>query len=330
MKRTVFSAICLILAVLFAGCSAPVLKIANDYKFGYISERQDGLLETSVYSVKSVDDISDTTVNPPFIITGEGTYTVNLYRDYAEEYLFKLVTELTFTGKYHYTQSDTYSEEFTNTFTSASYAYINSETFTAKSTQKVFETSVPVIENGAYTAKKAYYTVNSNYEKTAKGYLITSSVTDGGQEGAETMQTDANKNFSSEIKERFVDNEFIFLALRLQTLNTSFTDSFKVPDPLSGVIQSVSVQADTNMQQKKFTDPANPDTEKDFDCVVLSAALGGKYKGSNTVMYFTHDYSVNYLKNGEAISRNISLLLEIKQGNLVYTLDSYDNYAEKS
>lgn len=324
MKKSIFAILCIITAVVFAGCTAPVPKIANDYKFGYASENVDGLLESYTYTVTSQDDTLREP-KPPFMLTGNGTYTVNLYKE-EEEYKFRLETKLVFNGKYYFTAKDEYSQLFEDTVESISYAYINAESLTPISTVKTFETSLPIVENNENTSKKAYYTTTSTYT----GNTISSQVKDNADyPDAFKVESEANKNFSAEIKERFVDNEFVFLAIRLQTLGTTFKDSFKVPDPLNGIMQTLSFQAAENTETKAFTDPADETMDKNFDCIVISSSLSGKYSGRNILMYYTNDYSVKYISGTTAIDRNISLMLEFKQENLLYSLDEYQNFAQK-
>lgn len=322
MKKIALAVLIIFAATLTAACSAPAPKVSHVYKFGYSSSRQDNLLEEYTYTVKS-DDTLNESFNPPFILSGEGTYTVRIFKE-DEAYLFRLETDFSFTGRYLFPVTNTYSDEFTDTFTAVSTAYIMGESLTPVSTVKTFETSIPE----KFNYKKAYYTINTEYQKTNNTIRVTSTVTDEeNRPDAYKIETDANKNYTAELKERIVDNEFIFLAIRLQPLTVTFTDKFKVPAVLDGIMQTISFNASQNKEVKTFKDPAKQD--KDYDCIVISATLGGKYSGRNIIMYFTEVYPVDYLNGSDTISSNVSLLLEIKQENLIFTLTDYQNFAEK-
>jgi hypothetical protein len=334
MKKSFFAAVMIIIALLFSGCAAPVKTISYDYKFGYNSIAEEGLLERFEYNITSDNDLSGTETKPPFIIVEDdqynSTYTVDLYKE-EEAYLFKIVTKLDFKGKYYFPSTDSYSPVFSDNITTTSYAYIETKALIPKSTEKICETSIPLTLNEQYIVKKAYYRVNTVYEQNGGKIKATSTVTDTRPDDADSykVQTEANKNFTFETSERLIDNEFIFSAIRLQNLTTSFTDSFKVVDPLSGVVQQINAQAGQNLEKQEFTDPADEENLKDYDCVAVSANINAKYTGKNVVMYFTTDYSITYLSEGEQIPINISLMLKIKQENLIFALVSYENFAEK-
>ena len=121
---------------------------------------------------------------------------------------------------------------------------------------------------------------------------------------------------------RLVDNEHIFLAVRLQTIDSKFTDSFNVFDSLYGVMQKLSVTTKENFEEREF------DGET-YECYVLAAAISGKNKGSDTLMYFAQSYYYDYINKGKLEENiNINLLVEFKHGNLIYTLSEYNNYAK--
>lgn len=143
MKKIVALIIFIIFTVTFAGCSAPQNKISYSYRFGYETDHEDKLLESFIYNVKAQQLSADNTLNPPFYIKGEGTYTVNIYKQKSD---FKIVTDFSFTGRYHFTADDSESEEFTDTIHSESLATIGFDYFTPISAQKSFDSSLPSFE----------------------------------------------------------------------------------------------------------------------------------------------------------------------------------------
>lgn len=320
MKKIVALIIFIIIIVTFAGCAAPQNKISYSYRFGYETEHEDKLLESYTYTVKAEQLNADNTLNPPFYIKGNGTYTVNIYK---EEPYFKIVTDFSFTGRYHFTADNSESEEFTDTIHSESFATISFDNFTPVSAQKSFVTSLPVFEEGK-SSKKAYYSYNIDYQKVNNDIKIISAVKDEETDDQDriliTDETNADVKLTT--GGRLVDNEHIFLAVRLQTIDSKFTDSFNVFDSLYGVTQKLSVTTKENFEEREFDG-------KTYECYVLAASISGKNKGSDTLMYFARSYYYDYINNGKLEENiNINLLIEFKHGNLIYTLSEYNNYAK--
>lgn len=314
MKKSIIAILSIIIAIVLTGCNAQVHKIANSYKFGYFTENENGVLETFIYDVKSDENtLSSNTTKPPYILIGEGTYTVTISSVPAEDNMFMVETDFVFEGKYKYNDG-TFSDEFRDTISGTSYAVIGVETFRATTSVKNFKTSLPVLEEGVYKIKEATYTVSTTYD--VANSIIESNVTGHPNEKV-------NKNMSVTTKDRYLDNEHIFLAVRLQNLSNTFSDNFKVLDALNGISQTINFSTSTNTEVKKFSDT-------DYDCLVVTASLNSTYKGSNTVMFFTQQYSKKYYtKQGTALDKNVSLMLEFKQGYVLYTLKSYENFASQ-
>lgn len=317
----------IILALFLASCRAPEAPKSYSYKFGYVSEREDGLLESFIYDVEAKDDAYlESSLKPPFHLVGTGTYTLNVYRDADDPKLFKLETSFSFKGRYKFPADNTYSEEFEDSFTGISYMRVDASSFEPVSMRKEYLVTIPS-QNGI---RRASYVVDVQYTKADGGFSVKSTVTDRQIEGLDEddaikVSNSKNADVTKELGGRVIDSqEQVFFALRLQKIGEGFTDSITAYNPMDVLTQSITVYAENEKTVKKFGG-------KDYPCFQLSASIMAQGLSASTAFFFTEAYPVKYLSgDGMEIAQNASLLLEIKQGDLLYTLKEYSNYAQKA
>ena len=325
MKRF-FAAKLIILCLILASCSAPEAPRSYSYKFGYVSEREDGLLESFVYTVEAKDNVYDTSgLKPPFHLVGSGTYTLNVYRDAEDTRLFKLEASFNFKGRYKSPATNTYSDEFEDSFFGTSYMRIDANSFEPVSMRKEYLATIPYQDG----TKRTSYVVDVKYTKAEGSFSIKSTVSDRDIEGLgedEMIKIADGKNsdVSMDLKGRVIDSqEQIFFALRLQLIGEGFSDSFTTYNPMDALAQNISVYAESEKMVKKFGG-------KDYPCFKLSANVKAHDLSASIALFFAESYSAEYVNDdGNVTSQNASLLLEIKQGDLLYTLKEYTNYAQK-
>lgn len=328
MKKILTVFICALIALYFAGCGAPETKKSYTYKFGNITEEEDLLLESYLYHVESAEQDEDSTLSPPYYVDGSGEYRVNIYQHIDGEVVnFKIETSLTFTGKYKYKNGGE-SDEFTDTVQAVSYAEISSFSFTPISAEKTYNINLPEYssEEDGYVLKSAKFTAKTEYGKDGNKLSVKSTITDS--DGEKKIQNEDNKSVSITVDGGYVENEQIFLQLRLQNIDAAFRDNFKVYDSINAVLKNMTVYSSETFEDKYFYGDDNASNK--YTCYVLTAMLDGKYKGSDTVMYFAQDFYYDYLnKSGGYDKVNVNLLMEFKHGNLIYQLEEYNNFAEK-
>lgn len=323
MKKILAFIVCAVVALTFAACAAPQTKKSFTYRFGTITEETDGLLESFVYHVEAQEQDLTSSISSPYYISGSGEYRVNIYQ---EENRFKIETDFTFDGTYKFKGGDE-SATFTDTIHAVSYAAISSFSFTPISAEKTYNITLPEYSEAEnkYILKRANFTAQTQYGKSGNNLTIESSVTDS--EGAEkNIKNKDNEDVNITVGGAYVENEHIFLQLRLQNIDAKFSDRFKVHDSISGVLKNITVATSQNFEDKSFY---GTDGES-YKCYVLSAAIDDKYKGSDTLMYFAQEYNHKYQNSGgEYDTVNVNLLIEFKHGNLIYQLSEYTNYAVK-
>lgn len=322
----------IILTLFLASCSTPEAPKSYSYKFGYVSEREDGLLESFIYDVEAKDDAYlESSLKPLFHLVGTGTYTLNVYRDADDPKLFKLETSFSFKGRYKFADN-TYSEEFEDSFTGISYMRVDASSFEPVSMRKEYLATI-LSQDGIRRAsyqdgiRRASYVVDVQYTKADGGFSVKSTVTDRQIEGLDAIKVSDSKNadVTMELGGRVIDSqEQIFFALRLQKIGEGFTDSITAYNPMYVLTQSISVHTESEKTVKKFDG-------KDYPCFQLSASIMAQGLSASTTFFFTEAYPVKYLSgDGTEITQNASLLLEIKHCDLLYTLKEYKNYAQKA
>lgn len=323
----------LMAAVFLAGCSQPVPKRQYYYKFGFEStyEEDAGLIEHTTYTVTGASDrtFSNDFGTPPYYLTGEGTYDVKLYTGNDTE--FRLVTGLTFKGKYFYTESKTYSEEFTETVTGESTFTVNPSTFYAKNSEKTFHTYVPYRQqDGKFGLKQLSYKVTSAYESGEKNSTLNAKVADidvfgAAEDDVYKVANDGNAAYSLGVEGRYLDNEHIYLGIRMQELTSGFTDSFYVFSPVDKLALKLKVATaatDENAVEIRKLDG------NDVECIKLSASLDATNKGKDMYFYYSTSIIKSYYNDNIRLDGyNLSLLMEFSQEDLVYTVSGYKNYA---
>lgn len=317
----------IILTLFLASCSTPEAPKSYSYKFGYVSEREDGLLESFVYDIEAKDDAYlESSLKPPFLLVGTGTYSLNVYHDADDPKLFKLETSFSFRGRYKFPADNTYSEEFEDSLTGVSYMRVGASSFESVSMRKEYLATIPHQDG----VKRASYVVEIQYTKTDGGFSVKSTVADRQIEGLDEddvieISNSKNADVTMELGGRVIDSqEQVFFALRLQKIGEGFTDSITAYNPMDVLTQSISVHTESEKTVKKFDG-------KDYPCFQLSASIRAQGLSASTTFFFTEAYPVKYLSgDGTEITQNASLLLEIKQGDLLYTLKEYKNYAQKA
>lgn len=325
MKK-IFSIIPILLVLLLSSCRVPEVPKSYYYRFGYVSLEDDGLLESFTYSVEAKDNVYDSqTSKPPFHLVGTGTYTLKVYHE--EGTLYRITTDFSFQGRYKYPNTDTYSEEFEDSFTGVSYMKVDASSFEPVSMTKEYLTTIAYVDG----IRRASYVVNVTYTKKNKGYTINSTVEDRDIDGLDEdeilkIADEKNSGVTTELQGRVIDTqEQIFFALRLQTITETFTDSITAFNPMDAISQTITAAVEQEKMVKKFGG-------KDYPCFQVRANMRAQDLGAAISLFYTEAYPIKYIyvdENGIDWERQLNayLLLEIKQGDLIYTLTQYQNHA---
>lgn len=351
MKKLLVSLTCLLLGLaILSGCGAVTVTYGYSFRFGQDADNEEGLLEYYKYKVSADEQTSFSKDTLPALnIEDSSSYEVWIYKLGVSKY--RVNTKLKLNGNYLFTKSDgtvydsgAFSDEVNGT---AAFT-VNATDFVTDSFEKTFlktfynsDTDAP----GGYKTVKYSYKISGTYnDGVMVSQLVDIPLEGDGESARADVGNDKNLNFSVEL-ERYADNETFFIMLRLQDIDTAFSDSFAIADPFNAIapakmwdVKAVydAENPDTRTLENRDIDGFSQQENEVVDCIRLNADMRGNNKGQTLRMFFTKKLSYTYsaINSLGTVEKNtyqtdLQLLIEFAQEGFLFSLSEYKNHALK-
>jgi len=325
MKKISVIFVLILSTVIFTACASAAAPDFNPY-WGQITDDKDGILEYSEYEISVApitNDKGEYTSPDDYKLdpSSSGIYSITISKDGTSAGHYNVTTKFTFTGKYNKNgtltdefKDDNYTGECSFVLTTTKLTMVSSKRTVGKMTVCNDDGTLSTV---SYTASNSY---DSSKSKMTSSLQIISDDDD--------ILKDCKSEFTASYSKYFFDNECMFVALRALKPQSGFSVDFSVPDNIAQTITSMNAKY---VSTDKLSLAINGGETQDIEYNLIQAVITGTDQvGAPISLYFSKDDNVTYiLDNGTNVNTQYYKLLQIKHGDMIYTLTNYTNNSKK-